>query len=109
MLPTEGQSVKSSCGKLPRSCCWPAEELLIILNAAIFSIIRGSDNRVSVPEHPTQQGSTVVLCTHVVNRKIRILKIFSSHCTNLQQSAGNSQVNLWATSSSRRASKALEK
>jgi len=76
MLPTEGQSVKSSCGKLPRSCCWPAEELRITLNAAIFSIIRTSDNRVSVPEHPTQQGSTVVLCIHVVNRKIRILKTF---------------------------------
>src|SRR6266404_5144997 len=100
---------KAVAADSPRSCYWPAEELLIILNAAIFSIVLGSDNRVSVPEHPTQQGSTVVLCILVVNRKIRILKTFffalHKYTAFRRQYSGKP----WATSSSRSASKASEK
>src|SRR5215472_11747671 len=33
----------------------------------MFSIVRGTDNRETVPEHPTQHGSTLVLCSGAVS------------------------------------------
>jgi hypothetical protein len=53
-LPTEGQLVKSKCGKLAEFLLLADEGALSFLVAAIFSVALGTGNREIVPEHPTQ-------------------------------------------------------